>query len=205
MGIHSMMLLRSSSNLSLNSLTGIHPESELNSHRSFQLAQFHVAGNGHGKWVHHDVRPRLGRTRSEADLHNPLSNGSLNMLWFRRGSGSADVSRKISAEDFLSKDLLEEALEEEFEDSEAEISIGFQSARDSYEQSREKISAAIQTQGPEGPYVVQDLMGGQISEGTGLGLVWDRVDLGTKTESDSVNGGFGVGNGGGFSGGGGYG
>jgi tetratricopeptide (TPR) repeat protein len=171
----------------------------------------HVAGNGDGKWVHHDVQPRLGRTLSEADFHNPLYNASRSRQWLRRGSGSSELSRKLSTEDFLSEGRLEEALEEEFEDSEAEISIGFQSSGDPYEESREKFSAAIQTKGSEGPYLsgrrIQDLdlMGGKICEGTEPTLVCDRVVLGSKTESGYVNGGFGGEDGGGIFGGGGYG
>jgi hypothetical protein len=196
------MLLRSSSTTALNSLIGVQPKSELNSCRSVQFTQLLVAGNGDGKWVHHDLQPRFVRTASEADLHSPLSsNGSPSGLGLRSGSSSLDLCRTISAESFLSNGLLDEALEEEFEDSDTQISIGFQSAGDPHEESPENIMAAIGIHGGEGRYV----SGRRICEGTGVALVDNRAVVVSKTETSFVNGGFGGEDGGGFSGGGGYG
>jgi len=94
--------------------------------------------------------------------------------------------------------LLDEALEEEFEDYDTQISIRFQSARDAHEESWEKNIATIGTHGGEGPFISGrrdgDLMSGLIIEGT---LVCDRVVFGYKIDMGSINGGFGGEDGGG--------
>jgi tetratricopeptide (TPR) repeat protein len=162
-----------------------------------------------GKWVHHDVQPRCRRTLSEADLRNPLSQTCSRRLGLRRGSGSLELGRKLSTENFLNNGILDKALGEEFEDSDTHISIGFQSARDPLEESGDKNMAAIGTHGGEGYFVSgrrnEDFMGGRISEGPGVALVCDGAVVGSKTETGFVNGGFGGEDGGGFSGGGGHG
>eukprot|EP00253_Pinus_taeda_P026309 PITA_26309 len=192
------MLLRSSSTPALGSLIGIQPKSELNSRGSVRFPQFLVAGNSDGKWVHHDLQPSFARTLSEADLYNLLlSNGSPSRQRLRMCSGSLELCRKLATESFLSSDLWNEALEEELDDSDTEISIGFQSAGDPLEESPEKNIAAIGIHVDEG----RSVSGRSICEGSGVALVCDRAVVGSKTETSCVNGGLGGEDGGGFSGG----
>lgn len=196
------MLLRTSSTPALNSFIGIQPESELSGRRSVHLNQLVVAD---GKWVHHDAPHRFVRTLSEADLHNPLPNACSSRERVSRGSGYLDLSESPSAEIFLSNGLLDESLEDDFEDFDSPIPIGFQSAGESLE----KIMAVSGTHGFEGPFVsgrrIENWTGDRKYRGTGLALVCDRAVVGSKTETGSVNGGFGGENGGGSSGRGGYG
>lgn len=199
------MLLRSSS----TPTTGIQAVSEFNSGRSVWLSQLHVAVNGDGKWLHNDVHPRLGRTLSEVDSHSSLSsNGTTSRMGLKRRSRSLDLCRNLSTDGFQSNGLLDKDLEEEFDDSDTQISIGFQSAGDPHEESPEKIKATFQTHGDEGRHVsgrrIEDLMGGWVYEATRVNLVCDSAAVGSKTETSFVNGGFGGEDGGGFSGGGEY-
>jgi hypothetical protein len=109
-------------------------------------------------------------------------------LGLRRGSSSFDLYRTFSAEIFMSNDLLDETLEEEFEDSDTQISIGFQSARDPHEKSLENIMAAIRIHEGEGRYVFRR----RICEGTQVALFDNRVVVGSKTEMCFVNEDLGV-------------
>jgi len=99
------------------------------------LDQLHVVGNGDGQLFHRDIQPRFERMIYEAYLHNSLSNGSLRKLGLRWGFGTLYKCRKLSIENFVSNFLLDEALEEEFEDFDTQISIGFQSIGDPHEKS----------------------------------------------------------------------
>eukprot|EP00253_Pinus_taeda_P024656 PITA_24656 len=187
------MLLCSSTH-GLNSFFGLQPQSKLNLRRSVQLTQLHATGNSDGQLFHHDVHHICERTLSGVDFHNSLSNGSLRRLGLR--SGTLELCRKLSTENFVSNVVLDEVLYE-FEDSDTQMSIGLQSNRDPQEEFRGKNMAAIGVHAGEGFFPSgrrnDDLMSDGIFEGTGVALAYNRIDLETKTSTGSVNGGFGGG------------